>query len=406
MKNRIIVLLLLMFVYDCGQGNKQLTIDNGQLSNNVEIQKGIVVNKVNCKNDTAQSYAIYLPSSYNSANKYPIIYFFDPHAKGNLPLTKYKALAEKYGYILIGSNNSKNGLDWNVITLLIQNVFNSTFGSISIDKSRIYMCGFSGGSRIAGVMGALNPDIKGIICCSASFPLRPETQARSFEWIGIAGNEDFNMTEMKELNRNMNGTSITHKLIIYDGKHQWPPENIMEEAFKWLENPVNVEAEKETADETLKEFKEHQTMKMYASSIDKQDAGWWKKEMNKLNAEIKETKDKEIMQQDKRVLGYISLTVYGYTSNAKNMNNSEKEQKYLDIYKIVDPENAEPWYLYAEIYASNGKDEKAIKSLQEAVKLGFDDIERMKKDDAFRSLKDKKEYLDILDGVKKNMAKN
>ena len=85
------------------------------------------------------------------------------------------------------------------------------------------MAGFSGGARIAGVMGAINPDIKGIIGCSASFPLTRETQARSFEWIGIAGNEDFNMTEMKELNRNMSGTGITHKLIIYDGKHQWCP---------------------------------------------------------------------------------------------------------------------------------------------------------------------------------------
>ena len=182
-KKSVIVLLTLMFVYACGQGNKQLKIDNGQLTKNNEIQKGIVVNKVSCKNDTSQSYAIYLPSAYNVANKYPAIFFFDPHAKGNLPLTKYKALAEKYSYILIGSNDSKNGLDWNIITTIIQNLFNSTLGTYSIDAGKIYMGGFSGGARVAGVMGALNPDIKGIIGCSASFPLTKETQARSFEWI-------------------------------------------------------------------------------------------------------------------------------------------------------------------------------------------------------------------------------
>ena len=102
------------------------------------------------------------------------------------------------------------------------------------------------------------------------------------------------------------------------------PLNIMEEAFKWLEHPVNTEAEKESADETMNANYELQTMQMYAGSIPKQDAGWWKKEINKLNKEIKETNDKEIMQRDKRVLGYISLVAYEYANNAKSMNNHRK----------------------------------------------------------------------------------
>src|ERR1051326_8768484 len=68
-------------------------------------EKGKVLNPVFIKGDSTQSYALYLPTSYNTEKKYPAIYFFDPHAGGHIPIDKYKDLAEKYDFILIGSNN-------------------------------------------------------------------------------------------------------------------------------------------------------------------------------------------------------------------------------------------------------------------------------------------------------------
>src|SRR5580765_5082808 len=50
-----------------------------------------------CRNDASQSYALYLP--VKAANKKPsIMYFFDPHADGGLPLKNYKDLADKYNF--------------------------------------------------------------------------------------------------------------------------------------------------------------------------------------------------------------------------------------------------------------------------------------------------------------------
>jgi hypothetical protein len=63
---------------------------------------------VTCEGDPAQSYALYLPSTYSAANPWPIIYFFDPGGQGRRPLELYKALAEKYGFVMAGSNNSRN----------------------------------------------------------------------------------------------------------------------------------------------------------------------------------------------------------------------------------------------------------------------------------------------------------
>jgi hypothetical protein len=66
------------------------------------------IGDVVCISDAAQSYALYLPSAYGAAKRWPIIYFFDPGGRGRRPLELYKEVAETYGFILAGSNNSRN----------------------------------------------------------------------------------------------------------------------------------------------------------------------------------------------------------------------------------------------------------------------------------------------------------
>src|SRR6478672_3565133 len=67
--------------------------------------KGKIIEKVVCKNDATQSYALYIPLTQNNAPM-PVIYCFDPHGDGVLPLKNYQALADTGHLILVGSNNS------------------------------------------------------------------------------------------------------------------------------------------------------------------------------------------------------------------------------------------------------------------------------------------------------------
>ena len=73
------------------------------------LPKGQIVDKVVCAKSPEQSYALYLPSTYDAARKWPILYAFDPGARGRLPVAQFKDAAEKYGWIVVGSNNSRNG---------------------------------------------------------------------------------------------------------------------------------------------------------------------------------------------------------------------------------------------------------------------------------------------------------
>src|SRR3954463_10011005 len=78
-----------------------------------DLPLGEIVPAVKCTADPQQSYALYLPSHYSRSRTWPVIFAFEPAARGRLPLEHYREAAEKYGYILAASNNSHNG-PWEV----------------------------------------------------------------------------------------------------------------------------------------------------------------------------------------------------------------------------------------------------------------------------------------------------
>jgi predicted peptidase len=127
--------------------------------------KKLITNVV-CRHDASQSYALYIPSTKTNA----VIYFFDPHAAGALPLEKYKALADAYNFVLIGSNNSKNGNDLETTEKIWQTLFNDTRSRTALNIDRVYVCGFSGGAKAAGYLAMNHQEIKAVIAGGAGLP--------------------------------------------------------------------------------------------------------------------------------------------------------------------------------------------------------------------------------------------
>src|SRR5215204_636175 len=75
----------------------------------VRLIPGKLIDTILCKANSKQSYSLYLPKAYNTNSKWSVIFFYDPAARGNVPVKMYSSLAEKYQCILVGSNNSRNG---------------------------------------------------------------------------------------------------------------------------------------------------------------------------------------------------------------------------------------------------------------------------------------------------------
>lgn len=201
-----------------------------------EIPKGQIVEKLVCLNDATQSYALYLPANYTPGRKWPILYAFDPRARGKVPLERFKQAAEQYNWIVVASNNSRNGPfqlaadAWNAIV-------KDTHERFAIDDNRVYATGFSGAARAAIYLATRCRDcISGVIACGAGFPagITP-SPALHFAVFSIAGVEDFNFPEVKDLDDALAKAGMTHRIEVFDGRHEWPPSQVATQAVEWLE---------------------------------------------------------------------------------------------------------------------------------------------------------------------------
>jgi len=59
-----------------------------------------------------------------------------------------KDAAERHGYIVLGSNNSRNR-SWKVDAESAPAMFEDTHTRRALDERRIYFAGFSGGARVS-----------------------------------------------------------------------------------------------------------------------------------------------------------------------------------------------------------------------------------------------------------------
>jgi len=200
-----------------------------------QFEKGTLIEKVYCQDDSTQSYALYLPSNYSNDQYWPIIYFFEPAARAKLPIEKYANLAERFGYILVCTYNAKNGpRDPNLKAA--EFLINDTFDRLNIDKNRLYTAGFSGGSRLATMIAILVGDISGVIACGAGFPHdQVPTEDISYSYFGMVGNLDMNFQEMMELEHVLNQLEVHNQFFYYGGDHDWPPTETFLDVFYWLE---------------------------------------------------------------------------------------------------------------------------------------------------------------------------
>jgi len=194
---------------------------------------GKITSPVTCDADATQTYAVYIPASGN-AGALPVIYMFDPHGDGALPLSKYKQLADEYGFILVGSNKSKNGNDWPTTNKIWGRLFTDTQKKLKINNDRIYTCGFSGGAKVAGYVALEYAQVKGVIANSAALSDGIEAGNFGFSFTGIAGEGDMNMLPVLSFNNGLNNTSTRHRIILFDGKHEWAPVTAMNTAFTAL----------------------------------------------------------------------------------------------------------------------------------------------------------------------------
>jgi hypothetical protein len=196
-----------------------------------DLRNGQILDPIKCSADPSQTYALYLPSNYSADRPSKLILAFDPRGQGRQGVEHLQAAAEKYGYIVAGSNNSRNGPPQISLTAA-QALWTDVGKRFSIKPKRIYTAGFSGGARIAMKVAFDSDRIAGVIASSAGFPPGHRRSDLRFVVFGTAGTEDFNYLEMRQLDQEL---SSPHRVVIFEGGHAWLPSALAIQAVEWLE---------------------------------------------------------------------------------------------------------------------------------------------------------------------------
>ncbi len=207
-----------------------------EVAGEVTFETGKVIRSVSCRVSEAQTFALYLPKKYNKERAWPILYAFDPAARGAIPVELFSQAAERYGYIVVGSNNSKNGPREPVIEAMSA-IWHETHRLFNIDNKRVYVTGFSGGARVSTFFyNVARSPVAGIIACGAGLSqlVTPE-RVRPSLYYGIVGTADFNYREMTHLDQLLDNAGVSHAIRVYEGSHTWPPEDVCLQAIQWME---------------------------------------------------------------------------------------------------------------------------------------------------------------------------
>ena len=211
-----------------------------------DLPRGQVIDDVKCAADPAQSYAVYLPSNYSRDRTWSLLIAFHPAARGRAMVDTYRVAAEMYGYIVAGSNNSRNG-PWSLADASLRAMSADLEQRFSIDVNRLYLTGLSGGARVAMQVALGSKIVAGVIASSAGYPDSKPRKSLPFVVFGTAGTEDFNYLELRMLDRAL---TTPHRVAIFEGGHTLPPDQVALDAIELLELQA-MKSGRKTRDEAL-----------------------------------------------------------------------------------------------------------------------------------------------------------
>ncbi len=442
----IIYIISSLFIISCKQPDKEKaqTNVNNPVKDSTILEAGEIISHATPE---GLSYSIYSPANFSADHKYSIIIFLDPHGKGSYPLNLYKSLADKFEVLLVGSNDSKNGISIENGIHIVEGLF-SECKKLPYSNGTISVAGFSGGAKMALLCGTSISGFSSVIYSGAALP--EGSVVPPVPLLGYAGKKDMNYTEVKNFSRFAKSSVKESGVAEWPGKHEWPDSGNFEHAFYWhlLSNKANrndrlisdyknyidnlVKEEKNPlrkveylndcadlldkfipVDEIKKEIRkiilssdynkakseeskilaaEDLSKQMYMESFTTQNLNWWSNEIRKLSAGKNES--------NKRLLGYISLASWSYSTKAVESNDVPFSTKALTIYQLCDPENPEHEFLKACLYAKNNYPDSAIFFLNEAVKLGLDDRAKVDNAKDLAMLRERNEFNELLGKLK------
>ena len=231
MKKKILLFTLIAFC--------DLFLLHGQ---DIIIKKGVIQDSIRINDSIPETFAIYLPASYDPSATWPVIFAMDMQGRGKQLIHMFREVAEKEGYIIAASNNTQDSLSIVQNTLIASRMFNTIYSLFPIHKQRSYTAGFGNGAKFAAIIPSVIRPIEGVISIGSGIPYKELIDPKKpFQFVGIVGRSDFNFVDLSD-EQNSSATTKRYRdqwilnsyLLVFNGETEWPDNSYLERAVEIL----------------------------------------------------------------------------------------------------------------------------------------------------------------------------
>ncbi|MGB3149982.1 MAG: alpha/beta hydrolase [Maribacter sp.] len=203
------------------------------LAQELRLMKGTINDNIIVNDSLSETFAIYLPSSFETTKAWPIVFVFDMEGKAKQSLSMLKDAANQEGYVLASSNNISDTLNLSQNVLISSRMFKAVIDIIPVRINRSYTAGFSDGARFASILPTFLNGIKGVISCGASIGnIEILNSKNPFYFIGIVGREDYNYRAMLVDQKILDRLKFPNQLLVFDGGNDWPNNDKLADAMR------------------------------------------------------------------------------------------------------------------------------------------------------------------------------
>ncbi|NER10684.1 hypothetical protein SAMN06265375_102338 [Muriicola jejuensis] len=211
-------------------------------SQEVVIRKGLVQDSIRINDSIPETFAVYLPTTYQPSGMWPVLFAVDMEGRGKQVVHMFQEVAEREGFIVAASNDIHDSLSIVQNTLVMSRMFNRVYGLFPIHKKRTYTAGLGDGAQFATVIASLIKPVEGVISFGSGIPYKELIDPKNpFQLIGIVGRSDHHFNDLLEDSGRTNTTlkalgksKMVDYLLVFEGGSQWPPPTYMQRAFEIL----------------------------------------------------------------------------------------------------------------------------------------------------------------------------
>jgi hypothetical protein len=401
-----------------------------------QLQQAILKTET-CSRDSQNTYSLYIPSHEAGCRSMPLVIILDSKGLGSNVIQKFIRCAESYKCVLAASNLVKN--NYGDFAGAVETLIADVHTKYPIGKN-IYLIGFSGGARMALTIAQIRK-VNGVLACgalaseeevrsintniyaifgmgdfnfyeAANFFLDPngypsnlklELTSYTHEWpseniltraLGLLIFNDYpkesTCVNKKNILRDYSddckkrldslmeaGDYLTAYFICLNIQNlkDIPEKKYFTSIFKTLNNNPKLQNEIILVRSSMQiEFKARDA---YNKELLQHNPEWWKHEIEILDQQINQEKDKYKAFAYKRIRAFLGILCYSVTNNSLKTDHLKDAEKVLDLYRLLEPKNSDMFYFTALCLYKSGKSDSVTYYLQKSLDAGYSDKKTM-----------------------------